>query len=105
MLYLNQYNIEYSKEAKQDLIEIKQYIKYNLQESQIAQKLISKIRNEIDKLKSNPQMFAIIDDDFIKRFEIRKLIVDNYIIFYRIKMNSIQIVRVMYGRRNWISLL
>lgn len=105
MLYLNQYNIEYSKEAKQDLIEIKQYIKYNLQESQIAQKLISKIRNEIDKLKSNPQMFAIIDDDFIKKFEIRKLIVDNYIIFYRIKMNSIQIVRVMYGRRNWISLL
>ena len=25
------YNIEYSKEAKQDLIGIKQYIKYNLQ--------------------------------------------------------------------------
>ena len=25
--------------------------------------------------------------------------------FYRIKSNKIQIVRVMYGRRNWIDLL
>lgn len=99
------YNIEYSKEARQDLIEIKRYIKYNLQEPATAQKLISKIRNEIDKLKSNPQIYAIIDDDFIKKFEIRKLIVDNYIVFYRIQYNYLQIVRIMYGRRNWINLL
>lgn len=42
-------------------------------------------------------MFAIIDDDFIKKFEIRKLIVDNYIVFYRIQNNNIQIARIMYG--------
>lgn len=102
---MNQYNIEYSKEAREDLIEIKRYIKYNLQEPETAQKLISKIRSEIDKLKINPQMFAIIDDDFIKKFEIRKLIVDNYIVFYRIQNDNIQIARIMYGRRNWINLL
>ena len=102
---MNQYNIEYSKESRKDLIEIKRYIKYNLQEPETAQKLISKIRCEIDKLKTNPQMFAIIDDDFIKKFEIRKLIVDNYIVFYRIQNSNIQIARIMYGRRNWINLL
>ena len=102
---MNQYNIEYSKEAREDLIEIKRYIKYNLQEPETAQELISKIRSEIDKLKTNPQMFAIIDDDFIKKFEIRKLIVDNYIVFYRIQNDNIQIARIMYSRRNWINLL
>jgi len=102
---LNQYNIEYSKEAREDLIEIKRYIKYNLQEPKTAQNLTSKIRSEIDKLKNNPQIFAIIDDDFIKKFEIRKLVVDNYIVFYRIQSNNIQIARIMYGRRNWINLL
>ena len=102
---MNQYNIEYSKEAREDLIEIKRYIKYNLQEPETAQKLISKIRAEIDNLKNNPQMFAIIDDDFIRKFEIRKLIVDNYIVFYRIQNDNIQIARIMYGRRNWINLL
>ena len=102
---MKKYNIEYSKESKQDLIGIKQYIKYNLQEPEIAEKLISKIRKEINSLKDNPEVYAIIDDDIIKKLEIRKLIVDNYIVFYRIKDNNIQIVRVMYGRRNWINLL
>lgn len=102
---MKKYNIEYSKESKQDLIGIKQYIKYNLQEPEISEKLISKIRKEINDLKNNPEIYTIIDDDLIRKLEIRKLIVDNYIIFYRIKDNYIQIVRVMYGRRNWINLL
>ena len=102
---MNQYKIEYSKESRQDLIEIKKYIKYNLQEPESAQKLISKIRAKIDELTNNPQIYAIIDDDFIKKFEIRKLLVDNYIIFYRIKNYDIQIVKIMYNKRNWIDLL
>lgn len=102
---MNQYTIEYSKEAKQDLIEIKKYIKYNLQEPETANKLIAKIRTKIHELSNNPQIYAIIDDDFIKRFEIRKLIIDNYIVFYRSQNHNIQIVRIMYGRRNWINFL
>ena len=102
---MKKYNIEYSKESKQDLIGIKQYIKYNLQEPETANKLISKIRKEINALKDNSEIYAIIDDDIIKKLEIRKLIVDNYIVFYRIKDNNIQMVRIMYGRRNWINLL
>lgn len=39
------YSIVYSEEAKQDLINIKSYIKYNLKEPKIAEKLISKIKN------------------------------------------------------------
>lgn len=67
--------------------------------------MISKIRKEINDMKDNPELYTIIDDDIIRKLEIRKLIVDNYIIFYRIKDNNIQIVRIMYGRRNWINLL
>ena len=102
---MKKYNIEYSMESKQDLIDIKRYIKYNLQEPNTAQKLITKIKKEIDRLKDNPEMYSVIDDDLIKRFKIRKLVVDNYIVFYRINDENIQIVRVMYGRRNWITLL
>ena len=102
---MKKYNIEYSKESKEDLIGIKQYIKYNLQESEIANKLISNIRKSIKTLKDNPEIYTIIDDEMIRKLEIRKLIVDNYIVFYRIKDDSIEIVRIMYGRRNWINLL
>lgn len=102
---MEKYNIEYSKESKEDLSGIKQYIKYNLQEPETAKKLISKIRNEISNLKYNPKIYSIVDDDLIKKLEMRKLIVDNYIVFYRIKNDNVEIVRVMYGRRNWIDLL
>ena len=102
---MKKYNIEYSKESKDDLIGIKQYIKYNLQEPEISRKLISKIIKEINELKNNPEKYTIIDDDIIKKLQIRKLIVDNYIVFYRIKNDNIQIVRIMYERRNWINLL
>ena len=102
---MKKYNIEYSKEAKEDLIGIKQYIKYNQKEPETESKLISKIRMSIKSLKDNHEIFAIIDDDIITKLEIRKLIVDNYIVFYRIKDDSIEIVRIMYGRRNWINLL
>lgn len=102
---MKKYNIEYSKESKEDLIGIKQYIKYNLQEPEIANKLISNIKKSIKTLKDNPEIYTIIDDEMIRKLDIRKLIVDNYIVFYRIKDDSIEIVRIMYGRRNWINLL
>ena len=99
------YETEYSKEAKQDLIEIKSYIKDTLKQPTVAQTLISKIRKKIDMLEDNPKIYAIIDLDKIKKFEIRKCTIDNYIVFYIVKGNKIQIVRILYGRRNWINLI
>lgn len=101
---MKKYNIEYSKESKEDLIGIKQYIKYNLQEPETANQLISKIRKSIKSLADKPEIYAIIDDDVIKKLEIRKLIVSNYIVFFRIKNENVEIVRIMYRRRNWINL-
>ena len=47
------YSIIYSEEAKQDLINIKSYIKYNLKEPKIAEKLISKIKNRKKNLQKS----------------------------------------------------
>ena len=102
---MHKYKVEYSKESKKDLIEIKKYIKNDLQEPETAQKLIDKIRKQINELKDNPEIYEIIDEDIIKKLEIRKLIIDNYIVFYRIKNRSVQIVRIMYGRRDWANLV
>lgn len=102
---MKKYYIEYSREAKQDLVNIKKYIKYKLAEPNVAENLILKIKDCIDKLQINPQRHNMIDENIIKMFNIRKLIVNNYIVFYRITQNKVQIVRIMYGRRNWIKLL
>lgn len=104
---MNKYKIQFSKDARKDLIDAYSYIKYNLQEPTIAKKLINKIRKEIYKLQDNPTIYAIIKDEIIKKREIRKITVNNYIVFYRVKEdgNIVEIVRIMYARRNWINIL
>ena len=102
---MKKYNIEYSKESKEDLIGIKQYIKYNLQEPETANKLISKIRISIKNLKDNPEIHVIIDDDIIRKLEIRKLIVDNYIVFYTVNDDTMEVRRILYSRRNFDKLV
>lgn len=102
---MSNFIIEYSKDAKQDLINIKTYIKYNLQEPKIANDLISRIKNEINKLINNPEIYRILNEDIISKLNIRKINIDNYIVFYRIEDTSIQIIRIMYKRRNWTNLL
>lgn len=89
----------------EDLKEIKQYIKYSLQEPETAKKMIGKIKKEIDKLKESPKIYSTLSDEFIKELKIRKIIVKNYIIFYRIQNDTVQIIRIIYDRRNWIKLL
>ncbi len=58
---MKKYKIEYSKDSKKDLAGIKRYIKYNLQEPQTSENLISNTQNEIRNLKDNPEKFGIID--------------------------------------------
>lgn len=104
---MNKYKIQFSKDARKDLKDIYVYIKYSLQEPIIAKKLIDKIRKEIYKLEDNPIIYAIIKDEIIKKREIRKIKVNNYIVFYKVEENKsiVEIVRIMYGRRNWTKIL
>ena len=101
------YKIQFSKDARKDLIDIYSYIKYNLYEATIAKKLINRIKVEIYKLQDNPLIYAIIKDEIIKNKKIRKIKVNNYIVFYKVNESNkiIYIVRIMYARRNWINII
>ncbi len=102
---MHKYNIEYSKEAQDDLIGIKQYIKNNLHEPGIAEKITSKIEERIYSMDINPKMYPIIDEDRIRELKIRKFIIGKYIVFYMIEENKIQITRILHAKRNWIDLI
>ena len=99
------YDVKLSIKAKDDLKRIVLYIKNELNEPSIARKYANMIRNEIKTLEYSPQKFAIIDDDAIKDLNIRKLIIKNYIVFYRVNENKniVNIERILYGASNWIE--
>ncbi len=100
---MEKYKIKFSKEARNDYFDIIRYIKYNLVEPTIANKYAKLINEEIEKLEYNPQRFSIIDVDIQNYSDIRKLIIKNYIVFYRINENNkiVNIERILYGASNW----
>lgn len=99
------YKISFSPEAVDDLKEIKQYIKDELCNEQAAKNTVAKILKKIKLLSDFPEsgssLSAIIGFDT----DYRDLVCDNYIAFYRIENKNVLIVRVLYGRRNYMQIL
>lgn len=100
---MEEYKVELSIQAKEDYKNIIRYIKHKLLEPNIAERYAELIKNEINTLKYNPQKFAIIDYDMIKEYKYRKLIIKNYIAFYRINEDEkiVNVERILYGATNW----
>ncbi len=101
------YKIKFSKDARNDYFNIIRYIKYKLFEPDIANNYAKMIKEEINKLEYTPQSFAIIPNDTIKYNNIRKLIIKNYIVFYRVNESDkmVNIERILYGASNWEEII
>ena len=97
--------IKFSPEAIADLQETKQYITEELCNEQAANNTIAKILASIRQLERFPEMGAplssVIDLDTDYRF----LVSGNYSSFYRYVDGTVYIVRVLYGRRNYMQIL
>ena len=83
------------------------YIKESLNEPKIALKIAIKIRGKIAELSLNPKRYQIIDEIIIKKIELRKFAVKNYLIFYKIYESEkiVKIIRILYAKRNWKEIL
>lgn len=101
------YKIKFSKDARNDYFNIIRYIKYKLFEPDIANNYAKMVKEEINKLEYTTQSFAIIPNDTIKYNNIRKLIIKNYIVFYRVNESDkmVNIERILYGASNWEEII
>ena len=104
---MTEYKIKIAVKARRDIREIHTYVVNKLQENSIADNLISKIETEILSLKNMPLRYALEQDEQLKNRNLRKIIMDNYLIFYTVreKSRTVFIVRVLYARRDWVNLL
>ena len=102
-----EYSLEITESAKNDLKEIYNYIANSLMEPTTAEKQLERIEEGILSLKHMPLRIAMEHNESLKQRNLRKLIVDNYLIFFLVNEEtySVIIVRVIYGRRDWVALL
>lgn len=95
------YKIEYLPIAQDDLIDI--FVKEDNPDA--AANFIERIDKAVSKLESFSLLGTIPKDERLQMFGYRMLVIGNYLAFYVIKGNMIEIRRIIHGSRKYSFLL
>lgn len=93
--------------AAEDLDNIFQYISERLFATSSATNILVSIERGIMGLKEFPFSCNYVADEYLKSKGYRKLIIDNYIVFYLVEEENKQVIimRVLYGKQKYENLL
>ena len=104
---MEEYKIDVSEPAENDLLDIVGYISAQLSVPVTALKMMEAIEDAISRLSYMPQSYPPVTDGRLSRMGYRKLIVKNYIVFFTVneKEKIVDVERILDGRRNWLNIL
>ena len=97
------FTIEYLPIAQNDLLDIFEYI--YLDNPSAVEQFVNEIDKSILKLESFPELGVVPKDDRLGLLGYRMLVIDNYLAFYVIKDQIIEIRRIIHGKRKYSFLL
>lgn len=102
---MEKYKIQLSIRAKDDYKRIISYLNNELLEPLIASRYAELINAKLQSLRYSPQRYAIVDGIVEKKLEFRKIIIRNYIAFYRINENEkiVEVHRILWGASDWLG--
>ncbi len=98
-----EYKVKIYPSAEQDLAEIVDYL--NTLSADAALKYYDMLVNEIASLSSLPERCPHPRDLALAAKDYRYLIVKDYLVFYMVVKDTVQIHRILYGRRDYLSIL
>jgi len=93
--------------AQEEMRETYRYIAEELNNPVAAQRRLSLIDEAIQSLKENPGRIALVRDEYLAAKGYRMIVVKNHLVFFivREKEKAVSVMRVLYGRRDWMRLL
>ena len=94
-----------SPEAQNDLLEIRHYIATDLKNPDAARELVSKILVSIRGLLTFPDRGTALSSALRLSTDYRFIVCGKYLVFYRHEGERLYVIRVLYGRRNWMKFL
>ena len=97
---LNRYEI--SENAIKDIDDIVNYISIDLSNKLAAENLFKKIFETIDHIVDYPYLGVQLNNYFIENSKIRKLLIDNYIMYYKYNEEKrlIIVLRIVSSKKN-----
>lgn len=94
------YKLQYLPIFREDVIQAAAYIKYNLNNDAAAQKLIKDVENAIMKRRQQPDIFESYATSKQRDYDYYRIYVVNYVIYYVLIDDVMEIRRFLYQRRD-----
>ena len=94
-----QYRIQYSPAALDDLKDIYAYLAYELKAPSTAKNQANRINAEIGSLDFMPCRYEQVDWEPWKSIGMRKVPVNNFVVFYKVDLDAmtVTVLRIVYG--------
>lgn len=99
------HDIKYLPVARKDLTEITNYIARQLKSPRAALDLLDAFEKSISRLENFPYSHSVYQPKHNLENEYRFVPVKNYMVFYVVKENFVEIHRIVYSGRNFTTLL
>ncbi len=97
--------LHYSAKARRDLDAIWDFYLDEYQNTDAAEKIIDAIMADIDQLADFPELGPPLSSIADVETGYRFLVTGEYLSFYRMEGQDICVDRILYGRRDYISIL
>ena len=98
-------SVVFSPKASEDLDSIKAYIESELGSPQAANEKVLEILDAIDNLAIFPEIGPSLKGKIDSLSRYRCLSVSNCIVFYRIELDQVLIIRILNSRMNYLKIL
>lgn len=104
---MTNYSVVVQKPAQNDLYSVWEYIAVELREPATAAHVLNKLEQSIMSLSELPYRYAVLADKLLKPKAIRRLPVENYLVFYIVQedIKTVSVLRVLHSRRDWEAVL
>lgn len=99
----NKFELRYSLTFYNDLENIILYIKYELKNEIAANNLLDKVEKEINDRLKNPLAYEEYRTN--EGYVYYRIYVKNYIIFYTVFNNAMEVRRIIYNKRSFQKLI
>ena len=99
------YHLHITSVAQRDISQAADYIEFVLKNPKAGDDLLEETDQKINALLPFPQEHPIVEDKLLAAWGIRFTQIKNYLAFYVVEENQVTVIRFLYAKSDWISIL
>ena len=99
----SKYTVRLLSIAEQDLTDLLSYLA--AENSQAAAEVLGRIEARLEALQSHPFVGRVLHNAKLTALGYRVLVIDNYLVFYKVKGNAVLVHRILHRARDLLRLL